>query len=486
MKSSLILSAVLLMSQGAFAEAEGQFAVLKPDFACTVNPPKGSSSSQVYFSKDCQTAYVLPSLNMKKTVLKPYYTADSGICNRYEQTIESMSEIETEVRKIRKVISDLRVKMSLTTDESQMRSLQDSITYFNQSITELKREKDTALAPFYNTPAMRAQVRVESDIMDEVAAFQLANLNSVSLGKNIYPTRFAPAQITDALLAISAVDGLDAKSVLKVDFPATRYIPSAQEKNDYPVGSTLLNMNGSMSGVVDLSAVSYCRALASTNQQFNSEMEKMVEIFKTAVALNADFKVKVQAGVKLHMKSTINAKDFLNEMNKKVVDTLYTRDVFYGALVSGGLMNTLTIDVDDKGSEIDLAKVIFSEDSDSTIENLNPIVPLINKFISNHLKMVENKLISLNVLTLLSEEQFTEKKAATTTEISHYESICSSSRSWFKKTTSCSLQPVYMQVNHNGISQAIGQISDDSNIENEVTFETNQTTTVRHTSTFGK
>lgn len=486
MKKSLVLSAVLLMSQGAFAEAGGQFAVLKPDFACTVNPPHGSSSSQVYFSKDCQTAYILPSLNMKKTVLKPYYTADIGICNRYQQTIESISETDAEIKKIKKVISGLREKMSQMTDEALTRSLQDKITYFTQSAAELRAEKDSALDPFYNTRAMRAQVRVESDIMDEVAAFQLANLNAVSTGKLVYPTRFAPAQITDSLLAISAIDNTGGKTVLKVDFPATRYVPSIEEKNDYPAGTTLLNMNGSMSGIVDLSAVTYCRALENTSHNFATEEEKMIEIFKTAVALNADYKVKVQAGVKLHMKSSINSKDFLSQMNKKVENTLYTRNVFYGALVSGGLMNNLVIEVDDKGVEINLADVIFSENTDIAVENLSPIVPLINKFIANHLKMVENKLLSLNVLTLLSEEQFVEKQGATTTEIHHYESICSSSRNWFKKSTSCSLQPVYMQVNHNGISQTIGEISDNSNMDNEVTFETSQTTTVRHTSTFGK
>lgn len=493
MKRSLILSSVLMLGNVVHSEAVeavGQFAVLKPDYACTVNVPKGRSSSQVYFSKDCQTAYVLPSLNMRKTIIKPYFTADYGICNRYNQTIESLDSVDDQKKSVKATIKSLQAKYAAADDSGTQESLKIRLDYFKNALADLDRESEMVLRPFAKTAALRAQIRVESDMMEELSAFQAINIDAPVGNVNgiIYPVRFAPAQIESSLLAISAVDKSEIghQSVLKIDFPGTRYVPSALDKGDYPSDATLINMNGSMSGIVDISAMTYCSALKKASEEFSNQEDKMVEIFNSAVALNNEFQVKVQAGVKVKMISEIKTEDFLNKVERSVRNELYTRDVFQAAMISGKILNDLKIQVDDKGVELDLAKVIFTDELDSNLENLNPIVPLINKFISNHLKLVESKLKSLGLLAELTKDEFVEKQAAITSELHHYESICSSKRSLFKKSTSCSLQPVYMQVVHSGFSRARSEVQDSSVVSQTMTFETNQTTTVKHTSTFGR
>ena len=493
MKRNLILSSVLMLGQIVnvkAAPAEGQFAVLKPDYACTVNVPAGRSSSQVYFSKDCQTAYVLPSLNMKKTIIKPYFTADYGICNRFNQTVESLNDVDDQKKIVKANIKLLQAKYATADDSASQESIKKRLDYFKSALLDLDNETETALRPFGKMAALRAQIRVESDMMEELAAFQAANLDTPvgNINGIVYPIRFAPAQIETSLLAISAADKSDLRnqSVLKIDFPGTRFTPAASEKADYPADATLINMNGSMSGIVDISAMTYCSVLKKNSEEFSNDESKMIEIFNSAVALNNEFHVKVQAGVKVKLTSEVKTIDFLNKVEKSVRNELYTRDVFQAAMISGKILNDLKIEVDDKGVELDLAKVIFSDEIDSNLENLNPVVPLINKFISNHLKLVEAKLKSLGLLAELTKDDFVEKQAAITTEVHHYESICSSKRSLFKKSTSCSLQPVYMQVVHSGFSKARSEVADSSVIQQSMTFETNQTTTVKHTSTFGR
>lgn len=491
MKKTMCLSSMLLLSQSLFAgvsPADGQFAVLKPQYSCEVNVPKGRSSAQIYFSKDCQTAYVLPSLNMRKTVLKPYVTADAGICNRYTQVVNSLNKVDAKIEKLDETIEKLQESYANANSDSDRRVLKEKLDYFQGAKESLVKERNVALDPLYNTSALRAQVRVESDIMDEVAAFQTENLNAVSSAERVFPVRFAPAQTIDSLLAISSKDakGYLGRSVLKIDFPGTRYIPTKEEKDYYSPQTTLINMNGSMSGVVDISAVSYCSALAKRKDLNPTDEEDLVSLFHSAVALNYDYQVRVQAGVRLHMKSTLEMRDFLSRIQERIVNTAFSRDQFLGAMVEGGVLNNLIIDIDDQGQEVDLSKIVFSENGDGESENLNPMAPLIGKFIKMHLDRIEEKLEKHGLLKSVTEARAKEIQAQTRQEVGGYRTICKSSSSWFSSHKSCRQEPVYVTVNYPGVSELLKLNSDTSKIEDEVTFETHQTTTVRHSSTFGK
>lgn len=498
MKKNLLLSSLLLASSTFNTKAqvlpipsEGQFAVLKPKYSCEVNVPSGRSSSQVYFSQDCQTAFVLPSTNMKKTVLKPYFTADSGICDRLNQVKKSLYNIEDKISKLESSISKLEDKLSETEDETTIKVIKDKIDYLKLQKETYVKEQNNRLDPYYQTAAVRTQIRVESDVMDEVAAFQAANLSTVNSPGKVFPIRFVPAQITSGILAISSADPASYKgrSMLKVSFPGLAYTPNADEKEYFEKDAILLKMNGSMSGIVDLSAVSYCSVLNAMGEDVSTKEADLINAFNSAVALNYDYQVKVQTGVKLHMVSHLETRDFLSRIQDKVINSAFERTELLGAMVEGGVLDNLKIELDDKGERIDFSKVVFGQDNaedDSGTKGL--VAPLIGKFIKTHLDKMENKLEQLGVLKKIDEMRAKEIKAGETTEIGGYKTICSTTSRFFglSRNTSCHNEPIYVQIKHDGISSILKQNLDNSTIDDEVLFETNQTTTVRHTSTFGK
>jgi hypothetical protein len=110
---------------------------------------------------------------------------------------------------------------------------------------------------------------------------------------------------------------------------------------------------------------------------------------------------------------------------------------------------------------------------------------LIGKFISEYMDIVDSKLTKLNLLEKIPEQKAKEIAASTSSEVGGYQTTCKSKSSWFSGTkTKCNTTPIYVKVNHAGISNFIKNITDTSTLKNEVIFESNQTTTVKHNSTF--
>lgn len=488
-KMNLILGLFVFATQTTVADQQtgGQFAVLKPEDACEVQIPEGRVSSQVYFSHDCKTAYVLPSLNMKKTIMQPYLTADHRICHRFEQVLARTDGYDEKISKIDLAITKLQDQMAEAKDDSEVLRLEKQINSLIKMKKDWSDEKIKALEPFYKTRALRTQITAMSDQMDEVAAFQLANLNVIPTNGKITPTRFVPAHITNSILAISKVDETD-ETVLNIDFPSRRYIPTEEEKESYKTGTTFLEMNGALSGIVDLSAVTYCSNLKLLGKEVSTDLEDLKEVFHKAVAINNDYNVRVQSGVKLHMVSSVKTLDFLSELKNEIRNSEFRRDEFVGVLMSGKLANMLEVSIDDKGSNIDLKELLLKGDSEIEEEGVSTIGMLFGKFIQQHLDTVESKLTKLGLLEKVNEVRAKEIQAGTRTEVAGYREVCKTSSKYFglKKTKHCSTSPVYVQVKVDGISRLLKENSDSSEIRSEMLIQTNQTLAIKHTSTFGK
>ncbi len=485
----LIINVLLVTSSFAFADQQtgGQFAVLKPELACEVKIPQGRTSSQVYFSHDCKTAYVLPSLNMKKTIMNPYLTADHKICDRFEQVLNRTEGYDAKISKLDNELSRLQDLLAQASDEEVITKLERQITLLSKMKKDWSDEKTKALEPFFKTRALRTQITAISDQMDEVAAFQTANIDAISTDGKIIPTRFVPAHITNSILAISKVDTSD-ETVLNVDFPGKKYIPTEDEKSIYSTGTTFLEMNGALSGIVDLSAVTYCTSLKLLGKSASSDSSDLKEVFHKAVAINNDYNVRVQSGVKLHMISRIKTLDFLSELKNEIRNSEFRRDEFVGVLMSGKLANMLEISIDDKGSNIDLKELLLKSDSEVEEEGMTTIGMLFGKFVQQHLDTIESKLTKLGLLEKVNEARAKEIQAGTRTEVAGYREVCTSSSSFFglKKSSHCSTHPVYVTVKVDGISKLLKENSDNTEMLSEMLIQTNQTLSVKHTSTFGK
>lgn len=495
MKMNLIMALVLSIPVvGANDETStGQFAVLKPKKSCEVVVPAGNNHNKVYFSEDCQTAYVLPSLKMVKTVIHPFRTADKGICLRYDMVVDSINKMQKTdlvvLESYNSSIEALSLKIKSEDNNEVRKILQNDLVSVTNQRDEYQQKSEArdkkALKRFSESNALRAKISLSSDIMSEVAQFRAANQNLDNVNK-LYPIRFVPVEISSSVLAISKKDlASDAANttVLKVDFPGVRV---ASSDASYPSDATLLKMNGAMSGIVDLNAITYCEAASRSTSIADADTDNesdLKQIFDAAVQMNLDYKVKVQTGVKLFMKSSLKTIDLLERVQNTVTNTLYSRNEFLGVVVEGKVLNDLEIRIDDKGDKIDLTKFIFGNVDDEENEN-GPMSNLIQSFISKYFNAVESRLEKLGVYNKMDFAKAKEVAAKTSTEIARYESVCSTSRSWFKKTQSCSLQPVYVQINHDGISNILRSTVDNVDLGSTVNFEFDQTIELDHTSKF--
>ena len=490
MKKELILLTLVNLSSPIFAQtgpADGQFPVLKPRNACEVIVPSGKNRSQVYFSQDCQTAYILPSTKMAKTVLKPYLLVDNRICNEYSDTFEMLREMKPAMKELRTYIFELNKQLKDLSDENTMRITSEKIKYFSSQLEVLEKNKKDSLSRFSNIHAVRAQIRVETDIMSEVSAFQEANKGIVGTNGSVVPTRFVPAHITKSILAISPKDNEiepEGRSTLKVSFPGIKYNPQENEKNEFDGDAHLVEMNGSMSGVVDLSATTYCSNVFNQKMSYLDQDQNLKTIFDSAVAINMAYQVPVQAGIRLFMNYHLSTKDFLASMRSNIVNTVYSRDEFFGQMIEGDVLNGLEIQVDDKGLEFDLSQILLGQGEEDAEKEVGTLGLLIGKFITEYMDAVESKLTKLNLLEKVPAEKAKEIAARTSSEIGGYQTTCKSKSNWFKSSKSCNTSPIYVTVNHAGISNFLKNVTDTSTISNKVIFESNQTTTVKHNSTF--
>lgn len=488
MKTTLAISTILLSQMTYFSNpsiaSEGQFATLKPEKSCSIVVPEGKHHSPVYFSKDCQTAYILPSLKMKQIVSSPYLTADKGICQRYQNTIDSVFVLDKSISYYKKLIKKLRTNLADETDENKIISLKNKLEVLTKAYNEEINEKNDAFSIYEDTKALRAKITVESDVMDEVAAFQLANLNQLDLKNNTtFPTRFVPASINESFLAISLKDekananSPKGRSVLNINFPGLQSTLTSDN-------SKLIMMNGSMSGIIDLSATSLCGAITTPDKIIENNEEHLKKIINNSIALNLDYKVKVQAGIKVNMKSSIQTKEFLNNFSNQIMNSAYTRTELLSQLIEGNVLNKLEIYTDDKGEAVD--NMLFMIEKHDSEEKIDAISPIIMSFIKSYFDDIEEKLDSLGLTKKIDEKKALELKSIQTNEISGYTDICSKTSSFFglKKSYKCTSTPVYVQVNHDALSKIIRENTDNSSITKEVVIEKNQTIQINHSSTF--
>jgi hypothetical protein len=166
------------------------------------------------------------------------------------------------------------------------------------------------------------------------------------------------------------------------------------------------------------------------------------------------------------------------------VNTVYSRDEFFGQLIEGDVINGLEIQVDDKGLEFDLSQILLGQGEEDAEKEIGALGLLIGKFISEYMDAVESKLTKLDLLEKVPAEKAKEIAAKTSSEIGGYQTTCKSKSNWFNNSKSCNTSPVYVIVNHAGLSNYLKNVTDTSTISNQIVFESNQTTTVKHNSTF--
>lgn len=476
--------------------ATGQFAVLKPKKACEVQVPEGDYHNRPYFSEDCQTAYVLPSLSMTKTVVHPFRTADRGICERFELAIQSKKSMrETDyavISNYNKMIKALSAKLDAESDEGRRTSIQDEIDRSTAQrdayASKAEAREKNLMKVFAETNAMRAKISLASDQMSEVAKYQEAN-KGVEAANN-RPVRFVPAEIASSVVAIGKKDTSEEvlnPTVLKVDFPGVKLDP---KKFNYPSDATLLKMNGSLSGIVDLNAIVFCEAVAKIKKaggDVDSDTEDNAElkrVFDSAVQMNLDFNVKAQAGAKITLKSTLKTKDLVEGVSAKVEKTYYTRDEFMQVVFKGLIHNDLQVSIDDKGdSAINILDYLEgAEETDSTTAKM--LSSLVQVFISEHFNGIEARFERFGIYEKMNPMKVKEMEPGITREVVRTETVCNTTRKLFKKVQNCSLQPVYVEVNHKGLSELARTITDNTEIINTATYDLNQTIEVPFTSSF--
>lgn len=455
---------------------DGQFAVLKTEKSCLIKTPEGLSESQVYFSKDCSTAYIMPPLKMKAQVSTPIFLA--GANDKFCAAMDALAGSEVQYRN---AIADLNRHIDKVYDQmdnatpEQRASLQLEADGMEKRINSYKTQITEIFKPYDTMSALRVQFTVTNDVMDSIKAFQAANAEVGPDEEKLYPVRFMPAQIAESVLAISNPDSDSymGRTVLKANFPGFSVNPKEGRTQD--PNATHIQMNGSMSGIVDISTSVYCK-----NRDRSANLN---ELLSHAIALNMNYDVKVQTGAKLFIDAKIETKNFLRNLSDVIQNGKYNHNEFMDTMVTGGLKNGIRIVVDDKGGDYDLNSLLTGKEEDP---NISPIIPLVSKVISNYVSRAEDKLEQLGVFTKTVPPHAKEVQPGVENVHVADKTVCSSSSSWFGivRSSHCDTYPIYVPVDHDGLSRLADSVQDDSFIEEQVEFEINQTSTVQHTSTF--
>ncbi|QLY26505.1 hypothetical protein [Bdellovibrio sp. KM01] len=475
MKNKLLVGTVLSLSMAQPAHAvpeESQFAVLKPEKSCQVKAPSVENQAPIYFSKDCNTAYVLPQKNIKavKSWAKLPGAADrfcKEILNKKSQSFDYDAKIASLSAELDQVILKITEAPPEKKDlyKLQIKELRKQIAYYT-------KRKNDIFGIYDLMPALRVKYTLEDRIMQNVEAYRVAN--ELPDGSN-GPTKFTPALITSSTLVISRKSAKTTvgKTILNVDFPSYR-VPAVAGVTLDPE-ATYVAMNGGLTGLVDISTSAYCNS--------KDNREDLERLISETVALNLAYKVNVQTGIKLDVNATIKTTDFLNNIESYIERGKYTRRDFTQGVIAGGLDNSLSITIDDKGrpySFDDYMKGVADG------EELSPFARIINKSIQQYFTRAENKLKQLGIF---SEEPIAgapEILPGTEDVATGTRQVCSSNSGFFGigASRSCSTQTIYTRVDRNGVSELTKDIKDDSWITERITLEANQTTTVDHTSGF--
>lgn len=371
--SLILLNATLNLAHAS----EGQFAVLKTDRACDINVPNGYSKSQVYFSKDCSTAFILPGEKLSGHISNPIFLAgsDDNFCNALSQQSSNYIKYYEKIHLLEDQIEKSLNKIANANSE-QRASLESQIQELRKQIAIYKNEILNIFKPYDDMAAVRVKYTLTSNIMESVQAFQEANLITNSNPNVTYPIRIMPAQIADSTLVISNpdADAYMGRAVLKINFPGFKARPQEYLTDD--PNATFVAMNGGLSGIVDISTSAYCRNKDQTT--------KINEIIGKSIALNLFYNVKVQTGIKLFVDAKIKTVDFLQNINSTITKGKFLRREFTDSVLSGGLEGSIHIALDDKGKEYDLISLINGRDEN---DELNPLSGLIGKAILKELKI---------------------------------------------------------------------------------------------------
>lgn len=482
MKKELLISSLLLTAVPVVANAEGQFATLKTKEACTNKTPEGKSHSAPYFSADCKTLYVLPSTKLPTLVVSPYFTGPLGVCKRYQiddEIASSYKEDNKDLKEYIKVLNNKRTELAKESPQntSAIESINAQLAKASQELKENNLEIKNIFEPYNRMLAVRAKIEVESDIMSEREAFAEVNKGLA----------VAPATITDSVLAIQKIDPSDT-SLLKANFPGTILSDDAARKLNYNNQNvTLVSMNGGLSGVVDLSATTYCDAVLRKDvPDFSTDPKTLASIFNSAIALNLDYKVSVQVGTDVTLTSSVNS-DFQEKLIQNTTQkSIYEISGLRERTIKGGIFNNLKITMDDGGVDLSYEDLFFKKGS-SVIESF--LKPLIGQFIENYFEQIENSNKEYKIFKEMPLAEVAVAAPGTTIERGPDQQVCETHKSGlfgWGRTTSCNNIPTYVTVNHDAIINMTQEQKEIITRENTAQFHANTTVFIRHNSLFGQ
>ncbi|MBS1972413.1 MAG: hypothetical protein JSU04_19060 [Bdellovibrionales bacterium] len=477
MKKLILGTAIALstMPKAYAGPEEGQFAVLKTEKACDINVPQGLSKSQVYFSKDCSTAFILPPQQISAIISAPVMLAgsDNGFCTALDQQSASLANYRSKITSLENQVEAAVAKLGNANAEQQ-KALEAQIKEARLQIDKYKKEIRGIFKPYDDMAAVRVKYSLANNVMNSVLAFQTANLVPGQNTGATYPVRFMPAQLADSTLVISNPDAgsYAGRAVLKVNFPG--YKPASTNVASEDPNATYVSMGGGLSGIVDISTSVYCR-----NRQKTANIN---DIISQSVAINMYYNVKVQTGIKLFVDAKIKTADFLRNISSVIQKGKFQRREFTEDVITGGLEGSINISLDDKGKEYDLMSLMTNTEDGE----VSPVSALVAKVIKNYFERAEDKLKQMGIFSDDPAPRAKEVANGSEDVVVGQRRVCHSNSGFLGigASSSCSTQPIIVQMDRDGVSQLAQNQADNSYIEEQILFETNQTSTVLHSSTF--
>lgn len=464
----VLIAGTLLSSTISQAEVVGQMPTLKPT-ACaySILVPEGLTN-RTYFSRDCKTVYITPREigNLRFSKALKVGSASPEICRAVQKRKIRLENLPEALDKADKKIEDLREKLESASPEMVAR-YKDLITMYENDKINYKNELENGWAPFDTWPAARVQAFFETGLMQDVELFRKANekLSNVSI---------QPMPINSGTLYFTPANknSVRYKGVLSIQVPGK----TIQNVNgQLPLSS--VEMNGGLSGLVELSVPMVCDIVANPADIENKDLSG-------SIVGNYYYTFYAEAGVKLQASAMIAAEDLGKIVNQDIQKAQFTRNELLNTVYNGNLMSHLMVSIDDGGHPVNKeTSVLFKENEDG--KTLTSI--LLGQVFAKYFEQIENKLIFNEYVSKMDVPAIKEVEPGEVTIPNGIVQVCSSQSALFGiiQSRHCRQQVVYKKVPVAGRSEGRNTTIDNQKLTFSFDVHEQQSIPVVHTMTFG-
>lgn len=467
------------------ALGQESFPVLRPEGCGTksVKVPAGANA-QYYLSKDCKTAYILPS------ELSPLRVSRFRIGQSVnEESCGEVIQMNKRVKSMFKRLEQLEVEHEALKASWEKRLDRATVA----EMATLEEVKQSALSysekymEKYKEILSLAQQREPYGSMEGV----VMNVNmSLGHGKNVMAyidankdldMRFEAARISDGVLSFGTTTTNNNR--IKAESVIGAYIPglNANGKNSFSDSNHLL-MNGGLAGAITLSQPHVCNKLRSLDPaRFSPELLTKNILETSGFVANYTYTVPVTTNIDFTFKASTTPTGLYTEFNETITAGKFSRAHAADTIFKGKNSTQVKLTYKDGGVEYTALNDSIARDERLNVEEENIFTLLyaegMEQFVDKVLRTMEQKnLIQVSATSPVQAVEGGETVEQTVLRKCHYKPR------FLRKSKHVCKTYTEPKVNYvSGVAWKKSTVIDDSEIEHSFEVTAEKTFDMRHT-----